>query len=422
MFSRFFLAAASSALFTASAFAQSDPFVQQIKTDGNIVQMSVGGDGQTPPTSATMWFLSSGNESETFLLTLQGAPGVTAQVQSTLLNSKQKAAAALSTKGANWVPVTLRTANNDKGRQKITIKSVAAEAPRDLTIPDLPGIGNINITLPPGFNIPGGGTTTINDTSNTGNGSNPGGTNTGLGGIPGLGNLGNFGLGDIINGQLTDEICAALPMSVLQTYVDMATKAGLNLSPQKACVRFFGAQITGSSGGFGASLGQNGLSLIAAGLIHKDACHPQTQSKYLVRVLLTFDKVDPAAMAQGVTLGVSVKLNPHKGSEAASIKPSSDGRYHPQPLLLMSSLGFSFAGNDESVNIIHFKGPRIARQKTIPVINHLAYGSLYLTISLLTNVLDGGYATFELTNGDMAYGVCFKAERFRQRANGYPGG
>ena len=73
------------------------------------------------------------------------------------------------------------------------------------------------------------------------------------------------------------------------------------------------------------------------GLIHKNACASKS-TKYLVRFKVDLSKVEsPVPVSTSLTLSAS--LHKFSGSKAATIKPKSDGRFAPEPILLMNYLG-----------------------------------------------------------------------------------
>jgi hypothetical protein len=116
---------------------------------------------------------------------------------------------------------------------------------------------------------------------------------------------------------------------------------------------------------------------------------------------------------------VSVALQefPFKRDQAASIKPSSDGKYRGEPILLMQTIAYG----SEYVNIRQYaKSGKLRSARRIPIIKYVGYRGLSLSLARLRGLLNGGKATFELTNGSDIYGVCFSLARRRQVRNGYP--
>lgn len=150
--------------------------------------------------------------------------------------------------------------------------------------------------------------------------------------------------------------------------------------------------------------------------IHKDACAPKT-SRYVVQVNLNISKVDRAAFDRGFSLTLSVNEVKFGGTTWASIKPSSDGQYHGEPILLMGIVGY---GNEKVNKTTWRAGKRVATTQ-IPVVKYVSWHGKGLSLARIKDVLrGGGKHTWELTDGKQVYGVCLKAVRVRQKVNGYP--
>lgn len=150
--------------------------------------------------------------------------------------------------------------------------------------------------------------------------------------------------------------------------------------------------------------------------LHKDSCKPTTSAQYLARVLLDFSKVSPELLSQGITLRFAIKEYRYQGSQVASIKPASDGKYRGEPILLMGTMQYG----GEYVNIIQRGKRGVRSRRRIPVVKYVFHRGHTLSLARLRGVLRGGRATFELSNGGAVYSVCFSLERRRQVANGYP--
>lgn len=149
--------------------------------------------------------------------------------------------------------------------------------------------------------------------------------------------------------------------------------------------------------------------------LQKDNCSGGKTDRYVSRVKLDLSKVDPALYDLTFKVRLSLKEFKYGGSRVASIKPSSDGKYKGEPILLMATVGYP-----EYVNIVSWKNKKISKTKKIPVVKYVSYKGYGLSLARLVGSLNGGRATFELTNGGDIYGVCFTAARRRQSANGYP--
>ncbi len=150
--------------------------------------------------------------------------------------------------------------------------------------------------------------------------------------------------------------------------------------------------------------------------LHKDACQPEQKSRYVSRVTFLLDQIPAQYFSDGFTLKVAVKEFPYTGSDVASIKPISEGKYRGEPILLMGSIQY---GN-EYVNLIRRTGQRVRSRQRLPVVKYVYHRGHSLSLARLRGVLNGGKATFELSNGGYIYGVCFSLVRRRQTANNYP--
>lgn len=149
--------------------------------------------------------------------------------------------------------------------------------------------------------------------------------------------------------------------------------------------------------------------------LQKDNCGGARSDKYISQLKIDLSGVDPALYDLTFRIRLGIKELKFTRSMVASIKPASDGKYRGEPILLMSSVGYP-----EYVNIVNWRGKRITRTRRIPVVKYVSYKGYGLSLARLNGVLNGGKATFELTNGGEIYGVCFTAVRKRQSVNGYP--
>lgn len=150
--------------------------------------------------------------------------------------------------------------------------------------------------------------------------------------------------------------------------------------------------------------------------LHKDACMPDKTSRYVSRITFFLDQIPAQYFTDGFKLRVAVKEYRYRGSEVASIKPVSEGKYRGEPILLMGSIQF---GN-EYVNLIRRAGQRVRSRQRLLVVKYVYHRGHSLSLARLRRVLNGGKATFELSNGGYIYGVCFSLVRRRQTANNYP--
>jgi hypothetical protein len=110
----------------------------------------------------------------------------------------------------------------------------------------------------------------------------------------------------------------------------------------------------------------------------------------------------------------------YRGPMAASIKPRADGRFAPQPLLLMSSVSATLGGK-EAIFQFRFRGASQPQIKQVPIADYVPYKNLLLTRSPIEGLMkQGGRATFILVGEKASYSVCFEMARKRQVRNGYP--
>ena len=149
----------------------------------------------------------------------------------------------------------------------------------------------------------------------------------------------------------------------------------------------------------------------------KDACGSKSD-RYVAQIKLDLSGVDSALYDQIFSIQISVKEQKFSRKPVASIKPSSDGKYFGEPILLMNTVGY---GN-EYVTKNTWKDGKIVASVKLKVVKYVGYMGYGLSLIRIKGVLKGGKHTWDLTNGGEIYGVCLKATRTRQRINGYPGG
>jgi hypothetical protein len=144
------------------------------------------------------------------------------------------------------------------------------------------------------------------------------------------------------------------------------------------------------------------------GMVRKDACKKK-QSKSTYEIVFT------ARVRSSRPISVGISESSPVTKKAASVKPVSDGKFAPAPLLLMESLGLC----DQSLN-------KVTWQRGAPTVTPLSiedvisYRGLVLNRSNISSALGGGRGVFDLDDGRSAYGVCMAFTRTRQRVNGYP--
>ena len=150
--------------------------------------------------------------------------------------------------------------------------------------------------------------------------------------------------------------------------------------------------------------------------LSKNACGTK-RDKYVAQIKLDLKGIDRALYDQTFSIKLSVKMSKFQGKPVASIKPSSDGQYHGEPILLMNTVGYG----GEYVNKVTWKKGKIVATTRLPVVKYVGYMGYGLSLTRIKDVLHGGKHTWELSNGGDIYGVCLEAVRKRQRVNGYPG-
>jgi len=157
------------------------------------------------------------------------------------------------------------------------------------------------------------------------------------------------------------------------------------------------------------------LDLIRRFLIRKDSC--KRSGRYLVRFTFDLTRVNYSEHGSGIELKGAASTKTYKGSTVASIKPVSDGKYAPAPLLLMSSI----YPTKDRIHLVRWGKSKPRRLSKVEVEGQVGYRGIILTRSLIAPHLTGGHGTFDITDGINGYGVCFRLARVRQRTKGYPG-
>lgn len=186
---------------------------------------------------------------------------------------------------------------------------------------------------------------------------------------------------------------------------------------------------TGTPGSGGGSSGLPGFttptggaddqfyaSALIEGAFMKDAC-ARNATPSLLEVTVDLSRVNRSRLTNGLAINIAALERTYTGSRAASIKPVSDGKYAPRPLLIMARA----APGREAVRVVRWKQgkPRIER------IYDRLDSAFYRGFSLLRVPVElpGGFASVDVVDDDnytKAYGVCLEMVRRRQRVNGYP--
>lgn len=205
-----------------------------------------------------------------------------------------------------------------------------------------------------------------------------------------------------------------------QLYLDLISSAPelSGITPEQFCAGFGGGDIPGAGGGDGSGGSViPGQQVTSIGMLRKNACAAPNKSRYLVRLAVNLTDIDPAAVQAGAEIRATFRERNYTGTKASTIKPVSEGRFAPHPLLLMSSV----SAFGERVLVTRWKNNRPRPSIELPVEDYVYYRGLVLTRSVVSSLLNGkGKATFEIMGGGRGYGVCFQMRRARQSRNGYP--
>ena len=172
---------------------------------------------------------------------------------------------------------------------------------------------------------------------------------------------------------------------------------------------------SGSSGGTGSS-GQPSGSLTLTSFSLKDACNKP--AKTLQVFTLDLSKIDAAERAAGFTLSVTINEKAFIGNAPATLKPVSDGKYAPNPLLLTALI----SSNDNHWYVKYSNGS-VKRQLSLnkkSLVKIAPYNGYIFGASLPGSELTGGKMSVFTVDSQQGEYHCFKAQRVRQFLNGYP--
>jgi len=177
----------------------------------------------------------------------------------------------------------------------------------------------------------------------------------------------------------------------------------------------------GTSGGNGGGSGAGpayGSGIGSAGLIlHKDTCGTKAKGSHLVRFDISLASVNAEAKAAGYDLSVGALDIKYYGKKAGTLKPTSDGKFAPRALFLLSTTG-GWGGTGEKMTVVRWKKAKYSLQ-TLRVEDYVGYRGLSLARVVAEPALRGGKGTVEIQSGAGVYSVCFKLSKSRQRVNGY---
>lgn len=144
--------------------------------------------------------------------------------------------------------------------------------------------------------------------------------------------------------------------------------------------------------------------------VSQNACAPKN-TRYLIKIEVTVPE-----RSEQITLTARATSSTFSGAKAATLKPISDGKFAPQPILLMSFLG-SLCGQHLELSK-WTNGKPISKNKIEPK-DLIPYNGRVLIRTPIGRFLTGGKGTFELFNGQTNYGICFELRKSRQKVNGY---
>jgi len=162
-----------------------------------------------------------------------------------------------------------------------------------------------------------------------------------------------------------------------------------------------------------------GATVSGSFILMKDSCNRRAK-RYLVRLVIDLRGVAASAFESGFSISASVNLQRYRGRKAATIKPESEGKFAPRPLLLMHTLGsYSYFGGGESIDLVRWRRGRISSVKSIRIEDYVYYNGMILTRSVIDRELTGGKGSFVISNGTSAYGLCLRLQRRRSYAGSY---
>lgn len=162
-------------------------------------------------------------------------------------------------------------------------------------------------------------------------------------------------------------------------------------------------------------------TLSGKSLLSKDACD-QSAAEYQITFFIDLSGVDRIKSGNSFKVKGSIEFGEAKASPA-SLKPVSDGKFAPRPLILMSSVGYSYYNSGgATLRLVRWKNGRPGKTTPLTIEDYVYYRGQSLARSIATSVLTGGKGTFEISNGDAVGSACFNLVRTRQRVNGYQGG
>lgn len=162
-------------------------------------------------------------------------------------------------------------------------------------------------------------------------------------------------------------------------------------------------------------------ALAGRALLSKDNCD-KSVDEYLVEFVIDLSGIDRNAPGGQGSITASITAG-ENGLSAASIKPISDGKFAPRPLVLIESNGYNYyAGSQEQLRVINWSKGRPGKARSLKIEDRIYHQGQSLARSVAQGILTGGRGTFEISNGQKVGVACMSLVRSRQRVNGYKGG
>lgn len=143
--------------------------------------------------------------------------------------------------------------------------------------------------------------------------------------------------------------------------------------------------------------------------VFKNACEKQSKRPYLVRLRIQLKKRSATSIAIGI------EESKFDGKKGATIKPVSEGRFAPNPLLLMEMT--RQCGVKVTETVWRNGKPKFTSLKPEDLIRF--HERVFVRVNM-GGRMQGGKASYDLTDADTGYGVCFNRQAVRQYANDYP--
>ena len=155
-------------------------------------------------------------------------------------------------------------------------------------------------------------------------------------------------------------------------------------------------------------------------ILLKDSCRALRNSFYLIKLELDLSQVTRSA-EQNITIQTKVTARKYSGGKQSTLKPVSEGRFAPAPLLLMRALSGGYYGSvSEKMYLNKWRNGLPKKNLAIRVPQYLYYRGMIFAEGLPGGYLSGGRATATLSNDTTGYSLCLSLDRRRQKFYGYP--